>query len=306
MLAASIALAALALLLAWPVPIVLGHAAWPTRSPAVGLILWQSIALAGGLSMIGALLTFGLAPFGDDLVSSAVGFTHLDGRPELWHLLALCAAVLLTAHLVFNLVATIVRSERQRRRHAQLLALLSSPLTPTTRLIDSATPVAYCLPGALSSVTVFSAGLIALLSPAELDAVIAHEKAHVTQRHDIVLIAFRAWYASLPWFPIAYRAQREVGLLVEMLADDHARRSVDDAVLANAIVIAGSGGADAVADDSAFTAGASASDLRARVTRLASTPLPLAAEALVVAGAAALLGVPTALLFAPAVLAALA
>ena len=305
MLAASIVLAALALLLAWPVPIVLGHAAWPTRSPAVGLILWQSIALAGGLSMIGALLTFGLAPFGGDLVSSAVGFTHLDGRPELWHLLALCAAVLLTAHLVFNLVATIVRSERQRRRHAQLLALLSSPLTPTTRLIDSATPVAYCLPGALSSVTVFSAGLVALLSPAELDAVIAHEKAHVTQRHDIVLIAFRAWYSSLPWFPIAYRAQREVGLLVEMLADDHARRSVDDAVLANAIVIAGSGGADAVADDSAFTAGASASDLRARVTRLASTPLPLAAEALVVAGAAALLGVPTALLFAPAVLAAL-
>ena len=302
MLWASIALAVLAVLLAWPAPIALGHAAWPTRSPAVALILWQSIAIAGGLSMIGALLTFGLAPFGSDLVGSAMALLRLDGRPELWHLLALCAALLLTIHLLFNLVATVVRSERQRRRHAQLLALLSSPLAPGTRLIDSATPVAYCLPGALSSVTVFSAGLVALLSPAELEAVIAHEKAHVTQRHDIVLVAFRAWYASLPWFPIAYRAQREVGLLIEMLADDRARRSVDDAVLANAIIIAGSGGANALPDDSAFTSGASASDLRARVTRLASAPLPLAAEALVVAGAAALLGVPTALLFAPAVL----
>ena len=29
---------------------------------------------------------------------------------------------------------------------------------------------------------------------------------------------FRAWRASLPWFPIADRAHREVGLLVEMLA----------------------------------------------------------------------------------------
>ena len=72
-------------------------------------------------------------------------------------------------------------------------------------------PVAYCLPGPLRSITVFSAGLLELLEPDELEAVVAHERAHVEQRHDIVLIAFRAWYASLPWFPIAYRAQRGPG-----------------------------------------------------------------------------------------------
>ncbi len=289
MLAGSIALAGLAVALAWPVPLLLSRARWPRRSPATALVLWQSIALAGGLSMIGALLTFGLAPFGTSLVSAAVSFASLDGVAQPWHVFALCAAALLAVHLLFNLVATVVRSERQRRRHAQLVTLLSSPLESGARLIDSPTPVAYCLPGPFGSITVFSAGLVELLAPDELAAVVEHERAHVVQRHDVVLVAFRAWYASLPWFPIAYRAQREVGLLVEMLADDRARASVPDAVLARAIALVGEGAA-------------STDDIAVRITRLDLAPLPIAREALVVGLAAALLGVPTALLLLPALL----
>jgi Zn-dependent protease with chaperone function len=303
MLFASLALACLAAALAVPVPIALGRARWPSRSPAVALILWQSIALAGGLSMIGALLVFGLAPFGDSLVAGAMGLVayfagHQPPDPiEAWHLFALWGAVLLSLHLGLTLVLTVVRSERQRRRHAQLVTLLSSPLTTTTRLIDTPTPVAYCLPGALSSVTVFSAGLVELLSDAELHAVIEHEKAHVVQRHDVVLVAFRAWHAALPWFPIASRAQREVGLLVEMLADDRARTAVSDTVLATAITLVGGAGApDPVAEASR------PSDIRQRVLRLARAPLALPVEALIVGAAAALLGVPTALLLLPALL----
>jgi Zn-dependent protease with chaperone function len=296
MLEASVALAALAVLLAWPVPELLSGARWTRRSPAVALALWQSIALAGGLSMIGALLTFGLDPFGHDLVGSAIGFLRLTETPEPWHVVALSAALLLSIHLVFNLVATLVRSERQRRRHAQLVTLLSSPMESGARLIDSPTPVAYCLPGPFSSITVYSAGLVELLEPDELEAVIAHERAHVVQRHDIVLIAFRAWHASLPWFPITYRAQREVGLLIEMLADDRARKTVSTRSLARAIAAVGAGGP--IAGETATPA-----DLSERILRLDGRHLPLAAEALVVGLAAALLGFPTALLFAPAVLA---
>lgn len=300
MLAASIALAVLAVLLAWPVPILLGRARWTRRSPAVALALWQSIAIAGGLSMIGALVTFGLDPFGNDLVASGQGLVRLDGTAAPWHLLSLCAALLLTAHLLFNLAATVVRSERQRRRHAQLVTLLSSPLESGARLIDSPTPVAYCLPGPFSSITVYSAGLVELLDPFELDAVVQHERAHVAQRHDVVLIAFRAWYASLPWFPIAYRAQREVGLLVEMLADDHARRTVYPSVLARAIAAVGAG-----AGAGSGGAASSHDEVSDRIERLELRPLPLAQEALVIGGAAALLAVPTVLLLLPALLRAL-
>lgn len=293
-------LAALAVLLAVPVPILLGRASWPRRSPTTALILWQSIALAGGLSMIGALLVFGLSPFGHDLVDAIAGLVASSGRPDPWHVLALCAAVLLTVHLLLSLALTVVRSEQQRRRHAQLVSLLSSPLSPGARLIDSPTPVAYCLPGPFRSITVFSAGLVALLTERELAAVIAHEKAHVEQRHDVVLIAFRAWHAALPWFPIAYRAQREVGLLVEMLADDRARRSVDVGVLARAIALVGTGSVGAPETL------APADNTTERVARLGLPPLSTVRESLVVAAAAGLLGIPTALLFAPALLAALA
>lgn len=301
MLLASIALGALALLLAWPVPLLLSRASWPARSPAAALVLWQSIALAGGLSMIGALLTFGLMPFGDELIGSAVGFwafaTGDGGGPlEVWHVFALCGAVLLGGHLLLNLGLTVARAELQRRRHAQLVALLSSPMHDGARLIDDPAPVAYCLPGPLRSITVFSAGLLELLSDRELQAVVAHERAHVEQRHDIVLIAFRAWYVSLPWFPIAHRAQREVGGLVEMLADDRARRVVDDRTLARAIALVGS-----AASPGGFGDEAGAPDLaRARVLRLdararASHLAPIAA----VPAAVVLLAVPTALLVAP-------
>jgi len=299
---APIALAALAVALAWPVPLLLARASWPARSPAAALVLWQAIALAGGLSMIGSLLTFGLAPFGPDLVTATTSLvTGEVDSIESWNALALCGAALLTAHLLLNLVLTVVRSERQRRRHEQLVKLLSSPMESGARLLDSPAPVAYCLPGALSSITVVSAGLVELLDDTEMLAVIEHEKAHVAQRHDVVLVLFRAWYASLPWFPIAFRAQREVGMLVELLADDTARRSVTDQVLARAIVLVGAGQDRPVVEPGQWGE-ASVTELGTRLARLSLEPLPRPVEALAVAAAVALLAVPTALLLVPAVL----
>ncbi|MGL4338955.1 MAG: M56 family metallopeptidase [Rhodoglobus sp.] len=322
------ALATLAVALAWPIPLLLSRAHWPRRAPTAALLLWQAIAIAGGLSMIGSLLSFGLAPFGDDLLSAAIraarlgtslGMVGPDATGltvptpdatgtsatalQLGNALALVGAALLTFHLLLNLLLTVVRSERQRRRHAHLVQLLSSPLDEPAgaRLIDSPAPVAYCLPSALSSVTVVSAGLLALLDAAEMRAVIEHEKAHVSQRHDIVLVAFRAWYTSLPWFPIAFRAQREVGLLIEMLADDRARRVVPTATLARAIVLVGAerGAEPVAASIREWGDAASLDELRTRISRLDAPPLPRAAKAAVILAATALLAIPTLLLIAP-------
>ncbi|MCU1407606.1 MAG: family peptidase [Glaciihabitans sp.] len=315
MLAASISLAVLAFALAWPVPLLLGRATWPARAPGTALVLWQAIALAGGLSMIGSLLTFGLIPFGDSLLESASTFLgSLPGGPavsgvDLAHLVALCGAFLLGTHLVLNLILTITLTQRQRARHRQLVQLLSSPVVgqPNTRIIEHAVPVAYCLPGTHHSVTVFSAGLVRLLDATELKAVIEHEKAHLLQRHYIVLMAFDAWRSSLPWFPIATRAQREVGLLVEMLADDYARRMVDDRTLATAIALVSVGTPEAEAMPS-LTAEwnprePSGEQLEARVGRLINgrAALSLPSRLSVRFIALALVAVPTVLLLAPAI-----
>ncbi len=311
-----VALAALAVALAWPVPILLARAAWPSRAPATALLLWQAIALAGGLSMIGALLSYGLQPFGETLVDGLLALPRyllsgtLPAGADFGQMFALTGAVLLTVHLLLNLALTVVRAERSRSRHRQLVALLSTPMPerPDLRLIDQEAPVAYCLPGTTRSVTVLSAGLIELLDEEQLRAVISHENAHATQRHHLVLLAFRAWRASLPWFPIATRALTAVTTLVEMLADDRALREVSDIALARSIALVASATGDGIAADrvgssSGMNALAADDDsAHRRIVRLVDAPPPLAVptRVFVVASGFALLAVPTALLLAPA------
>ncbi|MET3706729.1 M56 family metallopeptidase [Arthrobacter sp. UYEF6] len=329
-------LAVLAIVLAWPVPILLSRASWPARSPFTAMLLWQAIALAGGLSMIGAMLVYGLEPIGDNLISGLHGLAAmvLFNAPTtalgFWHLFALSAAALLTAHLVFTLLLTYYRIERQRRRHRELLALLAAPSVDADRtvVISHDSPVAYCLPGGARSVTVLSDGLMAALEPAELRAVLSHENAHLNQRHHLLLWAFAAWRQALPWLPTTRLAQEAVNSLIEMLADDVALKTESNATLIKAIAIVASGptggmaagtatGVAAAALPSAHPglaldgleapAGAvsgSARTTMSRVSRLLSPQpqLPAAARGLVLAGCALLLALPTALLIVPGLL----
>jgi len=42
----------------------LAAARWPARDPPGALLLWQAVGLAGGLALLGAGVTYGLAPLG--------------------------------------------------------------------------------------------------------------------------------------------------------------------------------------------------------------------------------------------------
>lgn len=321
MLVASYLLALLAVLLAWPVPVALSHARWTSRSPFAAMVLWQSIALAGGLSMIGAMLVYGLQPLGGNLLqaigqatSLVVGNRSSDGL-QFWHLFALCAAALLGTHLVFTLGLTYARITNQRRRHRELLEVLSLPsgAIERTLVINHPAPVAYCLPGGSRSVTVLSDGLVDALSPDELAAVVEHERAHLTQRHHLLLWAFEAWRQALPWLPTSRLSREAVSSLVEMLADDVARRTAPDDVLVRAIALVALGSAESGTGPTGPALGSSPAPRAlgdpdggqaspaARLSRLL-TPQPqltTAQTTAVLATSALMLAVPTALLLAP-------
>ncbi|MDJ0313197.1 M56 family metallopeptidase [Arthrobacter sp. H35-D1] len=309
-------LAILAVALAWPVPVFLARAAWPARAPVAAMVLWQSIALAGGLSMIGAMLCYGLVPLGDNLASGLQGLAQIVvGRQSLdtlglVHAFALSAAALLSAHLIFTLWLTFFRIERQRRRHRDLLNLLSSPSIdrPDTLVISHQAPVAYCLPGGSRSVTVLSEGLLDLLSPEELRAVLLHEQTHLSQRHHLLLWSFAAWRSALPWLPTSKLAQHAVSSLIEILADEVALRSVSKATLVTAIALVASGSAQLPADSLVADNAAkidTPETTSARLGRLLAPAPALSAgrQGLVVAGALLLLALPTALLLVPGILA---
>lgn len=328
----AIALTVLAVILAWPVPILLARARWPARAPGVALLLWQAIAVAGGLSMIGAPLCLGLAPLGDSLLAALVagteaGLTASPVQLPIVSFLALILAAVMAGYLLAHLATTVVRVAAQRRRHLHLLQLLSHPhpSRERTRVIDDDRTLAYCLPQGAGSLTVLSRGLLTTLPADELAAVIAHESAHVAQRHDIVLVAFRAWHQALPWFPVAALAERRVAVLVEMLADDRARSAAGDGAVARAIVLVAesanssggdgdadaagdagaAGGADAVGNDRIVRPairtnaddrplGLEASVLHERVARIATAkPLGVVSRVAVSALAVAIVAVPT-------------
>jgi Zn-dependent protease with chaperone function len=304
----AVSLAVLALLLAWPVPALLARARWPRRDPLVALVCWQAIGLAGGLSMIGALLVHGLAPWGASLPEA--GWSILGLRPARDavrgdHWVALTLAGVLAFELVGVLMLSWARTARTRRRHRDLLELVVRPSAelPDTRLLEHPAPVAFCIPGA-RPLLVLSSGMVAELDDGQLAAVVAHERAHLKERHHLLLLPFVAWEAALPVLPAAARAHAAVRELVEMRADDVALTSLSGAqsrrTLARAIVAAAGGAGGAGVPDGALAVSGSATG--ARVVRLLESPRPLPRAgrwtALLCAGLLLLL--PTALLVLPA------
>jgi len=306
--ATAASLAVLAALLAWPVPALLARARWPRRDPLVALVCWQAIGLAGGLSMIGALLVHGLAPWGHSLPEAvwSVVTAHPAGEPVRGdHWVALTLAGVLAFELLGVLVLSWVRTARTRRRHRELLELVVRPSAelPDTRLLEHPAPVAFCIPGA-RPLLVLSSGMVAELDGDQLAAVVAHERAHLRERHHLLLLPFVAWEAALPVLPAAGRAHAAVRELVEMRADDVALHSLSGTAprrtLARAIVAAAGGAGGAGVPTGALAISGSVAG--ARVVRLLEPPdpLPAAARWTALAAAGLLLLVPTALLLLPA------
>lgn len=304
------------------------------------MLVWQAIALAGGLSLVGAPIVYGLSPFGGSLpqaVSTALqlsleedyaALSELDVHPG--HIFALCLGLLLAGHLLLTLIRTYLRVRSARRRHRQLVDLLSTPLGPDespavqalhpgrglheAQVIESAAPLAYCLPGRTNarSVTVLSRGLLEQLTGAEVAAVVAHENTHLAQRHHLLTMAFEAWYRALPWLPTTRYGREAVLELTEMLADDGAlgRHSHQDLLRALALSspdteaapdaqMTGFGAAATGQSTSGqSTSGQSTLITGMRLQRLLLPPKPLGTGALVavVGFSAALLAVPTVLL----------
>jgi Zn-dependent protease with chaperone function len=161
------------------------------------------------------------------------------------------------------------------------------------RVLAHPLPVAYCLPG-LRSRLVVSEGTLAALAPDELEAVLAHERAHLRERHDLVVLPFVAWGATAPWVPGMACAQAAVAALVEMRADDVARDRTGEAALAGALrQVAGTGTTPTPTNLTSFS-----SAVTGRLDRLRSdaTPVPPLTRAVPRLAALALVAVPTIML----------
>ena len=86
---------------------------------------------------------------------------------------------------------------RMRRLHRERVDLVAQ-VDGGVSVLDHDVPVAYCVPGMSRSRIVVSRSTLTRLAPAELGAVLEHERSHLRARHDLVLEAFTVLHRAFP------------------------------------------------------------------------------------------------------------
>jgi Zn-dependent protease with chaperone function len=218
---------------------VLARARWTAKAPLLGILTylaagWSVLAAVGLAGLTLAVHATTLGSVLGQLVGACVHrLRALYATPggatvaELGLVLA-SAVVARTALAAANHLRA---AGRQALRHART-ARLAGHLEPTLGavVLDHPQPTAYCVAGPHPTVIVTTSA-IAALDSGQLDAVLAHERAHLASRHHTLKAAARIGRQVLPFLP------SQVARLVELHADDTAIRTTDPGALATALVL---------------------------------------------------------------------
>ncbi|MFD5323800.1 M56 family metallopeptidase [Streptomyces sp. NPDC127092] len=247
------------------VPWLLVRARWVQQVPRLALAVWvaSGALFAGSAALLptqlilpsetghrlsDALFALRLPPPGQLLELSPLEYTALG----------LGLAVLSVP--VTGFVRALLRARRRRSRHAETLRLVGryDPGLGAT-VLDHERPAVYCLPGRSRRVVV-SSGAIDTLTEPQLAAALAHERAHISGRHHLLVAAAESFASVFPYLPLARHGGTAVPLLLEMAADDRALRRCSRDALATALYALASG----KAPREAFGAGGPSAALRMR------------------------------------------
>jgi hypothetical protein len=291
---------------------MLGRARWTDRAPMLAIVTY----LTATWSVVAAL---GLAGLTLAVHATALGggLSHLIGACVLRlramyatpggatvAALGLTLAGAVVARTTLTAVAQLRAAGRQALRHAQTARLVGHPEPALGAvLVEHPRPTAYCVAGRHPTV-VLTTGALQALDSGQLDAVLAHERAHLAGHHHRLLAMARIGRQVLPFMPLMRDTDAQVARLVELNADDAATRSRDPGPLAAALVILATAASPAPAPAGPALA-AAATDAVQRIHRLLgpAEPLGRVRRQLLGAAAAALALTPVLLALAPAVVA---
>lgn len=272
----------------------LPRSGWPRRFPRLGIAAWQALtvtvllsAALGGLVLAVPATRLGASPAGLlRACTMALRARYSTPAGAATGVAGGLLALAVPARLAWYVASALAAAARHRGRHDDALTLVArTGPVPGTLLLDHDQPAAYCLPGRRR--IVLTTGALHRLNGRQLEAVLAHERAHLAARHHLVL-AFAAAMSSA--FPLVLftAAASEIGRLVEMAADDAASRHAHRLDLAGALL------ALATARVPAGSLGAGGTAAAQRVRRLIEPPRPAgrargAVTAVVVAAAVPML-----------------
>lgn len=190
-------------------------------------------------------LLLGLLALSAAAFAAAVSVSAIDVAPmTLGELAETCRRALIPVARIETLatlallglatLATLVLSRGLRSGVRQLAATRSFMRTlrvvgpvgddPRVLMVEDQRPLAFCA-GYLHRRVYVSSGTIALLSAAQLEAVLAHEAHHAQRRDPLRMLIAHTLADSAFFVPVLHRSRERYAALAELAADDAAVRS---------------------------------------------------------------------------------
>ncbi|MBQ1098263.1 M56 family metallopeptidase [Streptomyces sp. b94] len=203
------------------------HTRWPYRTPCAALVLWLAACL-------GALSGLLMATYG--LVVHFEGIAEHETLRIPFDLTAVVLAWMFVARVIRAYARLHRQSSMRRERHLTLLSLFgrADEQIPAV-ILPIRQPLAYSVPGPDGGHAVLSDVVLAEFSVEEVDSVLAHEQAHLRQRHHLLTQFADAFCAALPKRRFAVRFAERFHGLIEMRADCAARVQCGRHVTASAL-----------------------------------------------------------------------
>ena len=243
-----------ALVVAWLLPVLLAPLTASGAGARLGIAAWltgmASVLISAGVAialLIRSAVT-GWSRFAEALCQSVAGnaCTPVVYRSALYELGLATAALLATVvglMISWRYGRRLGQARRSTRAHAEAARITGRPDASAASgivVLDATQPAAYCVPGRPGTIVVTS-GALAVLEPPQLNAVLAHERAHLSGRHHVLTGVTRCLAAVFPAVPVFRRGSAEVARLAEMSADDAAARRAGRRPLIEALLAIGTG-----------------------------------------------------------------
>jgi beta-lactamase regulating signal transducer with metallopeptidase domain len=136
-----------------------------------------------------------------------------------------------------RLMRMLMRMRNQTHGHASAVRLVGRRQAGLDAVvIDAPEAAAYCIAGRPHAVVITSAALATLTKP-QLEAILAHERAHLDGRHPEIVAVARSLAKTFPRLRLMTEGAHHISRLLEMCADDaaareHGRQPILDGILA--------------------------------------------------------------------------
>jgi Zn-dependent protease with chaperone function len=219
---------AVTLLLIAPAVLTVGR--WQVRFPRIALTLWFTAFFAGGALVASSVAVALLAAVraehgqgGEAVIVTVVAWLSLAAIGAVIAIVAAASEPLVSSHREELGTLTPLVFAREQRKDFVLARF------------EGALPVA-CAVRRPERTILLSSGMEEALTPAQLQAVLAHERAHLRGGHDWAIRIAEINAACLPArLPAGTALRRATSLLIELVADDAAARQTGAVNLANAL-----------------------------------------------------------------------